>query len=334
MEQERRNDLIRRIRAIERVPKLRAKVFDPTTSSGQGLLEEMSLVELRERLRIVKARDAEEVVEKRKAIMQVKQEKEKKLKARLENIRRVRKMAYKDAREQRRRLKQREMEEKREEQEVADRAVKEVAKRLDAKRAARQKELDELAAEEEKIAKKRQFLGAAASMVEEKKFEELLLGADREARVMQSEAKVEQVVAEETDARTRRQRVTNARRRRRAKAEQDDIDRQNLLRRKKEIADREYAEGQEKKARVKTVRSWHRKHTDYLRTLNTYATDMNDTILEKARGNRGVDMEQTLKSRIDRERGTTLDRSVTRREKLRQMDGEPAVGFKSTMKRK
>merc|ERR1711871_1615414 len=78
IEQERRNDLIRQIRAIERVPKLRAKHFDPTESSGIGLLEEMSLVELRERLRMVHARDEEEVVEKRQKIMRVKQANEKK----------------------------------------------------------------------------------------------------------------------------------------------------------------------------------------------------------------------------------------------------------------
>ena len=69
IEQERRNDMIRQIRAIERVPKLKAKHFDPTTSSGQGLLQEMSLVELKERLRMVQARQKEEVVEKRKAIL-------------------------------------------------------------------------------------------------------------------------------------------------------------------------------------------------------------------------------------------------------------------------
>merc|ERR1712196_226672 len=83
------------------VHKIEAKHFDPTESSGIGLLEEMSLVELRERLRMVHARDEEEVVEKRQKIMRVKQANEKKLKARIENIKRVRKLAYKEARVQR-----------------------------------------------------------------------------------------------------------------------------------------------------------------------------------------------------------------------------------------
>ena len=51
------------------------QIFDPTTSSGLGLLQEMSLVELRERLRMVHAMQEEEVVEKRKSIMRLKQQK-------------------------------------------------------------------------------------------------------------------------------------------------------------------------------------------------------------------------------------------------------------------
>ena len=49
-ETKKREALIRQIRELERIPIVRTKGFDPTETSGVGLLEEMSIAELRERL--------------------------------------------------------------------------------------------------------------------------------------------------------------------------------------------------------------------------------------------------------------------------------------------
>ena len=293
-----------------------------------GLLNEMSLVELRERLRMVHANAEEEVVEKRKAIMRTKQMKEHKLKARLDNIRRVRRMSSTEARKQRKRIKELEHEQVIREKKIVDTAVKEVARRLDIKRIQKQRELDELQEAEEKIAKKRQFLGAAAAMVEEKKFEDLLSGASREARVRQTETKYEKVVEEKTNNRTRIQRVSNVKKIAKRKVEQDEDDEANLTIRKKEIGQREYQESLDKKARVKKVQAWENEHTTYLRTINEYATDMNDTLLDRARGKKRADMETTRDERILMQRNQTLEKTSKKYTKRRS--GEPATGFKTT----
>ena len=47
---------MRQLKALSEVPRKHVKVFDPTESVGLGLLDEMSLVEMKERLSINKVR--------------------------------------------------------------------------------------------------------------------------------------------------------------------------------------------------------------------------------------------------------------------------------------
>lgn len=50
VEHARKQELIRQIRELEKIPIVRTKGFDPTEASNHGLLEEMSIAELRERI--------------------------------------------------------------------------------------------------------------------------------------------------------------------------------------------------------------------------------------------------------------------------------------------
>ena len=62
---QRRDDLIRQIRELEKLPIKRTTGFDPTETPGYGFLEEMSLVELRERLALQKRMHLDEIKSKK-----------------------------------------------------------------------------------------------------------------------------------------------------------------------------------------------------------------------------------------------------------------------------
>mmetsp|Transcript_45000 Transcript_45000/g.88310 ORF Transcript_45000/g.88310 Transcript_45000/m.88310 type:complete len:847 (+) Transcript_45000:104-2644(+) len=72
IEMERRKELIREIKAMEKLANERAKrpkEFDPSTSSGLGLLEEMSITELKERLSLVQVEASEAESRRRQKIL-------------------------------------------------------------------------------------------------------------------------------------------------------------------------------------------------------------------------------------------------------------------------
>lgn len=66
---DRRKDLIRQIRAIVRVSTVTAEPYDPSEPPRHGILDEMSLAELRERYQIEKATQERKRAEKRDFIL-------------------------------------------------------------------------------------------------------------------------------------------------------------------------------------------------------------------------------------------------------------------------
>ncbi|CAK4100082.1 unnamed protein product [Aphanomyces euteiches] len=208
IEQAQREDLIRQIRALDRVHREHVAIFDPTESSNCGLLEEMSLVELRERLELRRIEQAEEEAQKREQILGEKKEKEADLKARVSNISRIRQLAAVSNRTSRERRKQLEREKAEREKQLRDEGNLKLAQKMAAQRKERDAEFQRLKEEEQLIANKRMFLGAAKNMLEERHFMQQTMGAERQASdrqcAIQEEARVVQAT-KHTEKKVRRE---------------------------------------------------------------------------------------------------------------------------------
>merc|ERR1711865_337963 len=93
---EEKMDKVRQIQALERVlqkAETGAEKFDPTTTMCQGLLEELSLGELKERLAMARVAADEHEKTRRRQILQNKQERAIDIRTRIENTGRIRQAA-------------------------------------------------------------------------------------------------------------------------------------------------------------------------------------------------------------------------------------------------
>ncbi|ETV67092.1 hypothetical protein, variant 1 [Aphanomyces astaci] len=195
IDQAQREDLIRQIRALDRVHREHVAIFDPTESANLGLLDEMSLVELRERLQLRKVEEAELEAQRRELILQEKKEREADLKSRVSNISRIRQLAASANRTSRDRRKQLEQDKRDQDKHMRDQGNLKLAQKMAAQRADRDAEFQRLKEEGELVANKRMFLGAAKNMLEVRHFMQQTMGAERQAsnrqNAVQTEARVE-----------------------------------------------------------------------------------------------------------------------------------------------
>jgi hypothetical protein len=180
-EMERRKDLIRQIRALERVPVERFKMFDPAEQPCQGLLEEMSISELKERLLMEEAKQAKELEEKRHRQLERKHGKQLELAEKAGTLAKIRDMAKVDSHERHQVTKERKKEAEARQKVYREQCIVEAADKIAQKKRERREEELRLKKELKEISTKRQFLAANAEMVEAKAHAEQQSGLEREA---------------------------------------------------------------------------------------------------------------------------------------------------------
>ena len=177
-----RQELIRQIRALERVPMVHAKTFDPVGTSGAGLFSEMGLIELRERLVLLKRRNQEEVEEKRRHILRTKREHEELMLAKVSNIQRMRNRAAEVSKDNRIERKANIERVKQETATKREEAMLILSEELAARRAAREEERRIMEEEEARRMKAAMFAGAAATETEARRLDSRLQGMERRVR--------------------------------------------------------------------------------------------------------------------------------------------------------
>ena len=192
LEKAKRDELIAQIRELERQPISRTKGFDPNEIMGFGLLEEMSLAQLRERLENKKKEIEDEINVRRDENIRNKEAKAQDLNDKLSKITEHRGIRAQQHEE----LKKKKIEDKEKKakiyQEMREKGLLTAYEKINSKKQARMAEQKKLEKELKEIKLKRQYLNANRALVEEKAYKEHEAGAEREAKERQANALIEQ----------------------------------------------------------------------------------------------------------------------------------------------
>ena len=186
-EHRRKQELIRQIRELEKIPIVRTKGFDPTETGGYGLLEEMSIAELRERIEFNKRKLEQETEQKRQENLAKKDAAAEDLLSTASKIQEARnkRKADNDSKREQKLKAQQELEQKK--KEIREKGLIEAYEKINKKKKDKQEEDARLAKELKEIRLQRQYMNANAAMVEEKAWKELEAGAERQIRNNQND---------------------------------------------------------------------------------------------------------------------------------------------------
>lgn len=212
-EMKQKKDLIKEIQAMVAQALVKSKVpkeFDPTTTSGVGLLEEMSLVELRERLTDLKEKEIEEVKHKRGKLRVERDTKKEELALKLKRINRLRKQNAQTGEERRAKKQQSALEIAVALREKREKDVLHMYKKLESAREKKRADALRLAKDLKTRQIAKTFLDADAAKVEEQKWKQIQRGQGRQAEVAQALKQVKARKKRSIHGKEKAQRTLNA----------------------------------------------------------------------------------------------------------------------------
>ena len=196
---DRRDDLIRQIRELEKLPIRRTTGFDPTETPGYGLLEEMSLVELRERLALQKRMLADEIKSKKEENKLRMQERADEIvnkaqiiqenRDRLRNQKEIERKLKKDAK----------IAEKERLRIAREKSLFEVKQKIENKKQKLKKEDEIFQKKIREIKLQRQFLQLGRDAVEFKQFKQIEDGMERKINDRQNQDLIDQLALEKVN---------------------------------------------------------------------------------------------------------------------------------------
>lgn len=193
-----RADRIRQLRAENTVHRESIRVFDPTESSGLGFLDEMSYMEMKERLARLKLEQESQEINKRQDIEEQKRQRAEALEARAGNIQRVRAQRTKATQAYYQEKKNQLAQQQRQEEEAREAAAALLAQELSVHRQKKKEEKRLLQEEQERIKRQQQYLGAALGAVEEMRMDQQQRAQEREISTRQEDAKRSAKLEEES----------------------------------------------------------------------------------------------------------------------------------------
>lgn len=201
IEDEKRKDIIRQIRELEKLPMKRTKGFDPTETPGYGLLEEMSLAELKERLENQKQFVAEFLQAKREENKIKMDEKAENLieKAKLISNHRDKLRNKKEVERKNKMEIQKQTEEMK--REIREKSLFEVKNKIENKKMKIKKEEEIFEKKIREIKLQRQYLQQGRAVVEEKAYKQIEDGLERKINDRQNKDLVEQQLKESVKVR-------------------------------------------------------------------------------------------------------------------------------------